>query len=45
MLALDLLAKMLEFNPEKRITVKQAIKHPFFDRVRQESWEVNLICQ
>jgi serine/threonine protein kinase len=29
--ALDLLKRMLQFSPEKRITVKDAIKHPFFN--------------
>lgn len=28
--ALDLLVKMLRFSPEHRITVKDAIKHPYF---------------
>ena len=27
--ALDLLSKMLEFNPEKRISVEGALAHPF----------------
>jgi len=29
--ALDLLEKMLAFSPEKRITVKEALKHPYLD--------------
>jgi len=28
--ALDLLSRMLQFNPEKRITVDEALKHDFF---------------
>lgn len=28
-LALDLLTRMLEFNPDKRITVQEALEHPF----------------
>lgn len=27
--AFDLLSKMLEFNPQKRITVEEALKHPY----------------
>nr|AAR04351.1 putative MAPK [Tetrahymena thermophila] len=30
-LALDLLSKMLTFNPEKRYTVKECIEHPYFE--------------
>jgi hypothetical protein len=29
-LCLDLLEQMLRFNPEDRITVKQALDHPYF---------------
>ena len=29
-LALDLLSKMLVFNPEERITVKESLEHPYF---------------
>ena len=34
---LDLLDKILVFDPEKRITVEEAIAHPFFARVRRGS--------
>ena len=30
----DLLYKLLALNPDKRITVEDAMKHPFFDSVR-----------
>jgi len=33
-LALDLVKKMLTFHPRKRINVKQALAHEFFDAVR-----------
>ena len=32
--ALDLLSKMVIFNPHQRITLEEALKHPFFDKVR-----------
>ena len=31
--ALDLLDKMLQYDPEKRITAEEAIKHPYFEDV------------
>ena len=32
--ALDLLSKMLVYDPEERITPKDALEHPYFDPVR-----------
>ena len=36
-LALDLLSKMLTFNPAKRITVENALRHPYFADIFDES--------
>ncbi|PFH32716.1 CMGC kinase, CDK family [Besnoitia besnoiti] len=33
---LDLASKLLEVMPDKRITAKDALKHPFFDNIRIE---------
>ena len=30
---LDLVARMLDYDPERRMTLKEALKHPFFDRL------------
>ena len=38
-LALDLLDKMITFNPNKRITVEEALEHHFLDRYHDESNE------
>lgn len=32
-LAIDLLAKMLKFNPDERITVMQALAHPYLSQL------------
>ena len=37
--SLDLLQKMLIFDPKKRITVKESLEHPFFKSVRDPSKE------
>lgn len=39
--ALDLLKKMLQFNPKRRLTAEEALNHEFFQGVRQESLERN----
>lgn len=35
-LAIDLLTKLLVFNPSERLTVHQALQHPYFDGVEEE---------
>ena len=37
--SLDLLQKMLIFDPKKRITVQQSLEHPFFKDIRDPSKE------
>ena len=32
-LAIDLLSKLLAFNPKKRITVSEAIRHEYFKKI------------
>ena len=34
-LALDLLSKVLVYNPRKRITPLEALLHPYFDELRK----------
>lgn len=38
---LDILHKMLVFNPFKRITIDEAINHPFLSKVRDKTREVS----
>lgn len=37
--ALDLLGKMLRFNPLKRYNVKQCLAHPYFEQLHNEKTE------
>jgi mitogen-activated protein kinase 1/3 len=39
--ALDLLDKMLTFNPHKRITVEEALAHPYLDQYYDPQDEVS----
>jgi len=42
-LALDLLDKMLEFNPTKRVSVEEALKHPYLARLHHPASET--VCK
>eukprot|EP00808_Paulinella_micropora_P015017 g2275.t1 len=37
--ALDLIEKMLQFNPKKRITIEQALEHPYLEKMRDPQAE------
>ena len=37
--ALDLLGKMIVFNPDKRITVEKALEHPYTNSVKDPGVE------
>jgi mitogen-activated protein kinase 7 len=39
-LAIDLLDKMLQIDPNKRITVEEALAHPYLDLMHDESDEI-----
>ena len=39
-IALDLLEKMLTFNPKKRITIKECLEHPYFKELREPELEI-----
>lgn len=32
---LDLLSRLLEYDPNRRITAKAALEHPYFDEIRE----------
>lgn len=38
--AIDLLKKMLQFNPKRRITAEEALEHEFFKGIRQKHLEL-----
>ena len=39
-LAIDLLKKMLTFDPSKRSTVQEALDHPYFEEFREPGEEI-----
>ena len=40
-LAIDLMEKMLQFNPERRITVEQALAHPYLAQMHDPASELS----
>ena len=30
---LDLIARMLDYEPDRRMSLREALRHPFFDRL------------
>jgi len=40
-LAIDLLSKLLKFNPKDRLTVEEALDHPFFEDIRNKALETS----
>ena len=41
-IAIDLLRKCLKFDPSKRLTAQEALKHPYFDEIRDPQIEARL---
>lgn len=41
-LAIDLLEKMLVYNPEKRYTALQCLEHSFFDDLKEKRKEIRI---
>ena len=42
--AIDLASKLLHFNPDKRITAKEALKHPFVVRYISPNIGYTFVC-
>lgn len=40
-MAIDLIDKMLIYNPEKRIKAFDALAHPYFDDIRKENFKID----
>jgi len=42
---LDFMTKLLEFNPDKRLTVEEALAHPYVDQFHSGNEEEEIICE
>eukprot|EP01126_Amoeba_proteus_P011215 TRINITY_DN144_c0_g1_i13.p1 TRINITY_DN144_c0_g1~~TRINITY_DN144_c0_g1_i13.p1 ORF type:complete len:193 (+),score=51.77 TRINITY_DN144_c0_g1_i13:769-1347(+) len=43
--ALDMLAKLLHFNPDKRMTVEEALCHPYVEQFHAETEDEEISCE
>lgn len=41
--AIDLLGKILVFNPYFRLSIEEALNHPFFKKIRKAEKEINAL--
>jgi serine/threonine protein kinase len=44
-IALDFLDKLLQFDPEKRMTCEEALNHPYLSAYHDEKDEVKLVLK
>lgn len=42
---LDLLSKLLQFNPDKRITVDKALEHPYLSEFHEQYKDSEIVCE
>lgn len=44
-LEIDLLAKLLHFNPSKRITIDEALQHPYVSEFHDQYEDTEIVCE
>lgn len=44
-LELDLLSRLLSFNPNKRITIEEALRHPYVSEFHDQYEETEIVCE